>query len=433
VSSGDLTAGFVSAILESLEDDTPRLIYADWLEERGDPRGEFIRLQCARAALPEWDRRAQVLLRQERVLLEQHGAAWRAELPRLAGITWDEFERGVVTSIHAASFETLYRHAKKIWQAAPVVRVMVTGPSGKVRLDKRQALPRLRSLKVTPRGLTGVPLAQLADAPLLSSLQTLDLANCGPGINTFADLFQSPHLANLSALVLANTPFGFPDLRALAYFHPFKGLTSLTLRGRFGSPYEDDGNIGRAGVRILTQSPSFSKLAALDLGGNAVNKQAVRDLVTSRNLSGLRVLALDDNVIEAADLEAFAEAHTLPRLTHLNLGYNQIGDRGLRALASSPLTDLVRLDLEMCDLTAASFQHLARSRPLQELLENLRILNLNNNRLSNAGLKALAACRLPHLHTLMLEGNGLEPEADKVLAEAPFRANLLDNARPSPV
>jgi hypothetical protein len=31
----------------------PRLVYADWLEERGDPRGEFIRLECRVRGLPE--------------------------------------------------------------------------------------------------------------------------------------------------------------------------------------------------------------------------------------------------------------------------------------------------------------------------------------------------------------------------------------------
>ena len=36
---------FLHAILAAPDDDTPRLIYADWLEERGDLRGEFIRLQ----------------------------------------------------------------------------------------------------------------------------------------------------------------------------------------------------------------------------------------------------------------------------------------------------------------------------------------------------------------------------------------------------
>jgi uncharacterized protein (TIGR02996 family) len=31
----------LQAVLASPDDDTPRLVYADWLEERGDPRGEF--------------------------------------------------------------------------------------------------------------------------------------------------------------------------------------------------------------------------------------------------------------------------------------------------------------------------------------------------------------------------------------------------------
>ena len=38
---------FLQAIIENPDDDAPRLLYADWLEERGDPRGEFIRVQCA--------------------------------------------------------------------------------------------------------------------------------------------------------------------------------------------------------------------------------------------------------------------------------------------------------------------------------------------------------------------------------------------------
>jgi len=37
-------AAFVQAMQESPEDATLRLVFADWLEERGDPRGELIRL-----------------------------------------------------------------------------------------------------------------------------------------------------------------------------------------------------------------------------------------------------------------------------------------------------------------------------------------------------------------------------------------------------
>jgi uncharacterized protein (TIGR02996 family) len=33
-------AAFLNAILANPEDDAPRLVYADWLEERGDPATE---------------------------------------------------------------------------------------------------------------------------------------------------------------------------------------------------------------------------------------------------------------------------------------------------------------------------------------------------------------------------------------------------------
>ena len=49
---------FLRAILADPEDDTPRLVYADYLEEHGDPdRAEFIRVQCAMAKLDEDDER----------------------------------------------------------------------------------------------------------------------------------------------------------------------------------------------------------------------------------------------------------------------------------------------------------------------------------------------------------------------------------------
>jgi uncharacterized protein (TIGR02996 family) len=37
---------FLAAILARPADDTLRLVYADWLDERGDPRADFVRLEC---------------------------------------------------------------------------------------------------------------------------------------------------------------------------------------------------------------------------------------------------------------------------------------------------------------------------------------------------------------------------------------------------
>jgi uncharacterized protein (TIGR02996 family) len=48
---------FLQSILEAPDDDSPRLIYADWLDERGDPRAEFLRLECRLARLRLADRK----------------------------------------------------------------------------------------------------------------------------------------------------------------------------------------------------------------------------------------------------------------------------------------------------------------------------------------------------------------------------------------
>src|SRR5215471_21575437 len=65
-------ANFIQPILATPEDASLRLIYADWLEERGDPRGEYLRCQCARAALPPTDRKHSALRRREKELHRQY-------------------------------------------------------------------------------------------------------------------------------------------------------------------------------------------------------------------------------------------------------------------------------------------------------------------------------------------------------------------------
>jgi len=44
---------FLHAIAVHPDDDTHRLVFADWLEEQGDWRAEFLRLDCLLATLPE--------------------------------------------------------------------------------------------------------------------------------------------------------------------------------------------------------------------------------------------------------------------------------------------------------------------------------------------------------------------------------------------
>src|SRR5262245_14766845 len=79
-------------IIEHPDDDDPRLIYADWLEERGSPRAEFIRLQCDRAKLEQPASRE--LLRREQSLLAAHRWDWLSSLG--LSLMWYAFRRGFV-------------------------------------------------------------------------------------------------------------------------------------------------------------------------------------------------------------------------------------------------------------------------------------------------------------------------------------------------
>jgi uncharacterized protein (TIGR02996 family) len=76
------------AIIENPDDDAPRLIYADWLDEHGDPdRATFIRLQCELGRLvlgtqAAFDRYAAIQTRSWALFLT-HRRRWVLELGRL--------------------------------------------------------------------------------------------------------------------------------------------------------------------------------------------------------------------------------------------------------------------------------------------------------------------------------------------------------------
>src|SRR5262245_35805683 len=82
---------FIRAIEAEPEDDAPRLVFADWLDDHDDPdRARFIRLQCEQHRLYGWtlfrsksSHRCE--LEQElKTLLKLHGKTWTDGLPAWA-------------------------------------------------------------------------------------------------------------------------------------------------------------------------------------------------------------------------------------------------------------------------------------------------------------------------------------------------------------
>ncbi len=131
---------FLRAILDSPDEDTPRLVYADWLEEQGDPqRAEFIRLQCRIAQheqladLGDGDPDH----RREWQLGYPNMKRWEAELPILPGANYNFYQafRGFPL-VDLQSPEILLRHGKRLLAATPIEAVSIQQLS-------RQLLARL--------------------------------------------------------------------------------------------------------------------------------------------------------------------------------------------------------------------------------------------------------------------------------------------------
>jgi uncharacterized protein (TIGR02996 family) len=122
---------FVRAILDRPEDDAPRLVLADYLEELGSAQGEFIRAQCERVRLHPTNPRHAWLARREEELLRAHGRDWLRPMHALLGparrfpglpLQHAEFRRGLVEAIRvdAAAF---VRHADDLMLLGPVREV----------------------------------------------------------------------------------------------------------------------------------------------------------------------------------------------------------------------------------------------------------------------------------------------------------------------
>ncbi len=146
-------ADFLQAILIDPGDDTIRLQYADWLEERGDPRGEFIRVQCALARTPEYidigpvtltkgpmrgkatmkmrNHEFVALRAREQELLAGHGWGWAGDAVRacyLVGTDWRDvliFRRGFVAQVTLPT-QAFLDHAAALFRAAPITEVTLT-------------------------------------------------------------------------------------------------------------------------------------------------------------------------------------------------------------------------------------------------------------------------------------------------------------------
>jgi uncharacterized protein (TIGR02996 family) len=267
------------AILDDPDDDGVRLVYADYLEEHGEPeRAEFIRVQIELARLPEGDPRRPALEKRERAVLERHEDEWVGPLrPRLG--EWS-FDRGMLEV--AVSVAEFLSHAEAL-----------------------SRFPSAPFIHLYGRSVGRENIAALAASPFLARVCTLALGGWY-GYDREDDLLDdeqaallasSPYVTGLKWLELRCNTLGDAGVQALASSDPLSALRGLDLRAnRFG-----DG-----GLLALSAAARLSQLVSLDLSylDGPVSERGWRGLARSPNLPRLRWLYLAGNNLSDATKEA---------------------------------------------------------------------------------------------------------------------------------
>lgn len=324
---------FLAAINADLDDDTPRLVFADWLQENGDePRAAFIRLQCAGDAVAA------------DALLTEHRERWLRGLPKGCREHPDRvgFRRGFVAALEVRGRDWASTSAyAKDWDANGKAIRRITALEELCieqvwnTVAKSAALKGLRALTLPSAG-SGL-IESLAESPVLPSLTALTIiAKSSNGVSqrSFRRLFANPQLASLRCLRVASMRLGNLVAECLNASH-FAALEELRLLHLSVDP---------TGVRALAHSPALANLRVLHLLNNQIGDTGLRDLLAAPGLRNVEELVLESCRLSPASALVLANWEGLRSVRSLNLLDNALATSDAEIITQSiharNLTDL---------------------------------------------------------------------------------------------
>jgi uncharacterized protein (TIGR02996 family) len=401
------------AICADPDEDTPRLAFADLVEEDGDAaRARFIRAQVALARAAPYDPAAVAARQADPDAVTGHGMAHTLP-PVPPGYAWSafEFRRGFPWKVGVASAGVFAAGGGGVFAAAPVqALVLHTGSRhDAAALADWPHLARVRRLELPGAHLGADDAARLGDSPYAANLTELALEFDGVAADGLEALARSAAFPRLGALELRANPVPpalvvdalaaargpgsldrlalslsrvtAPDAAHLFALPLLHGLRHLDL---------SDNPLGADGVQALAESRALRGLRVLDLGRTYPGVPGVRALAEAGGLAGVRSLGLGGNRLGPVAVKLVAESAAARGLRVLDLSANPVGDAGATALANSrALAGLLDLDLSDADLTDAGAVSLADSPYLGNLLR----LNLAGRHGRPFGAAARAALR----------------------------------------
>jgi uncharacterized protein (TIGR02996 family) len=398
---------FLQAIRDDPDDDTHRLIYADWLDENGQiEQAEFIRTQCALARLEPADPRYLDLYLRQLEMLARHEREWLGEwADRL--VRWD-FRRGLLDAVTIRP-EPFLRDGPDLFARHPVRRLAFVNDQGE--------------------SLAASDVKQVVAAPAMRFVRALETAGCRP---------DEP----MWAMFGGNLATG-AWLRALANAEHVTQLEELDLNGGTRGGREA---IPRKVWRNFCRASHLRTLRRLDLSdayGHVHNEpfpQIVAELGKARFARGLRSLSFSGCAFADETARGLAREPALAGLEELDLTKcDLLRTEGLRAILGSSVLKRIR---SLGTPYGPGLEVLA-SAPSLARLHSLRLLGMaggggsvgvgdhmepQGRRVAHDEWEVLF--RSPHLqglrHLSIDAHTNIPPEAIASLLQAPWTANLRE-------
>jgi uncharacterized protein (TIGR02996 family) len=443
-------AAILAAICADPEDDTPRLAYADWLDERGRRedhlRAAFIRAQIELARMPEDDENPDAALRRAeaelRVVEPREGSArWRSwtapfcRLPRSSGVTGRSIQLGFVRGFPAYAFAgpaLFLKLGAALFEVGPMHRlhggILVAYEFSPESDDLFLASPLVRRLRRISLTADGTHAEKFFSAPNLNKLEELGIHSgrylragspvrdrtltslrsftlFGTGLHPAMCPSTPPDLPRVAELLppriklreFGMTAGGTPAVQAtrdLAALAPFRRLEQLTIN----SPSYGQA-LGAKAIRNIAASPFWRHLRRLTIANFGFGDVAARALAEAPPAPNLRTLNVPVHNLTARGIAALAASPVLRTVTTLQIDCGQgIGDEGATRLAQSPhLGNLSSLDIAYSRVSDAGLKAMADA----PWAANLVRLNYRDNGLGKPGLSLLTdPNRFPRLRLL---------------------------------
>jgi uncharacterized protein (TIGR02996 family) len=291
--SGD-GAALLRAICDNPEEDTPRLVYADWLEEQGGEsniaRAQFIRLQIAEAAKDVYNTHGRALTPDELAVARPHWKTWSDEQPKYAGLlihVGDHcrfYERGFPYFLHTNSVRSFLKAAPELFTRVPITRLHIGAITVKTagELARSPFLARIREL-FQPSDWDDTILPEFASTPHLCNLQTITLGDQRVTLAGLRRFLANKSLTRLREFTLHDCPYIGPGV-----VQQFTACASAAVLERIGLEYAGLGPAAAPDLPALVRLPMLKYLrlnsnglgyeAAVSLAGVSVAAEALIDL-----------------------------------------------------------------------------------------------------------------------------------------------------------